>query len=64
MTASPAASNPGRRCPVCSRPVEGPDHAPFCSRRCADVDLQRWFSGRYVVPGDGEAIRSDEEGEE
>ncbi|CAN5391849.1 DNA gyrase inhibitor YacG [soil metagenome] len=48
MTAAP------RRCAVCSRPVESPDHAPFCSRRCADVDLQRWFSGRYVLPGSSE----------
>ena len=23
---------------------------PFCSRRCADVDLQRWLRGAYVVP--------------
>jgi len=38
-----------RKCPVCGRPAE-PEHRPFCSRRCADVDLQRWFAGRYVVP--------------
>jgi endogenous inhibitor of DNA gyrase (YacG/DUF329 family) len=25
-------------------------YRPFCSRRCADVDLQRWFSGRYAIP--------------
>jgi len=28
-----------------------PEHRPFCSRRCADVDLGRWFSGDYRVPG-------------
>ena len=39
-----------RRCPICGRPAEL-DHSPFCSRRCADVDLQRWFSGAYAVPG-------------
>jgi endogenous inhibitor of DNA gyrase (YacG/DUF329 family) len=38
-----------RTCPTCGRPAE-PDHRPFCSRRCAEVDLQRWFSDRYVVP--------------
>jgi endogenous inhibitor of DNA gyrase (YacG/DUF329 family) len=27
-----------------------PEHRPFCSRRCADVDLQRWLSDRYVLP--------------
>ena len=37
-------------CPICeSRPAD-PHYRPFCSRRCADVDLQRWFSGRYAIP--------------
>ena len=39
-----------RKCPICDRPAEG-DSGPFCSRRCADLDLQRWFSGAYAVPG-------------
>ncbi len=38
------------KCPICSKPVD-PEYRPFCSRRCADVDLQRWFTGRYAVPG-------------
>jgi endogenous inhibitor of DNA gyrase (YacG/DUF329 family) len=37
-------------CPICRKPAD-PDLRPFCSRRCADVDLQRWFTGRYAVPG-------------
>jgi endogenous inhibitor of DNA gyrase (YacG/DUF329 family) len=38
-----------RRCPICSRP---PVHRfrPFCSQRCADVDLGRWVKGSYRVP--------------
>lgn len=41
---------PAVRCPICeSRPAE-PNYRPFCSRRCADVDLQRWFTGRYAIP--------------
>ncbi len=36
-------------CPICRKPPSA-EHRPFCSRRCADVDLQRWFSGRYAVP--------------
>ena len=36
-------------CPICGRPAD-PALRPFCSKRCADVDLQRWLSGRYVVP--------------
>jgi endogenous inhibitor of DNA gyrase (YacG/DUF329 family) len=38
-----------RQCPICGRPAEA-DHRPFCSRRCADRDLQRWFSGAYAIP--------------
>jgi endogenous inhibitor of DNA gyrase (YacG/DUF329 family) len=37
------------KCPICGRPTE-PDRRPFCSKRCADLDLQRWFSGAYAVP--------------
>jgi endogenous inhibitor of DNA gyrase (YacG/DUF329 family) len=37
-------------CPICkTRPVD-PVFRPFCSKRCADVDLQRWFTGRYAIP--------------
>jgi uncharacterized protein len=35
-------------------------YRPFCSKRCADVDLNRWFSGAYVVAGKQE---EDEDGE-
>ncbi|MCG8443209.1 MAG: DNA gyrase inhibitor YacG [Caulobacterales bacterium] len=42
-------------CPVCSEPSAAA-YRPFCSKRCADVDLGRWLKGSYVVPGlDGEA---------
>ena len=37
-------------CPICGKPQADP-YLPFCSRRCADVDLQRWLSGAYVVSG-------------
>lgn len=37
-------------CPICGKPVEKA-FRPFCSKRCADVDLQRWLSDRYVFPG-------------
>jgi uncharacterized protein len=37
-------------CPICGKPaVEA--NRPFCSPRCRDVDLHRWLSGSYVVPG-------------
>lgn len=37
-------------CPICRRPAD-PKLRPFCSPRCADVDLGRWITGQYVVPG-------------
>lgn len=36
-------------CPICGKPAEHRVR-PFCSRRCADVDLHRWLSGTYAVP--------------
>lgn len=38
----------GPKCPMCRQPADKA-FRPFCSKRCADVDLGRWFSGRYVV---------------
>jgi len=40
-----------RVCPNCGKPRE-PRYDPFCSKRCADVDLHRWLKGGYVIPGD------------
>jgi hypothetical protein len=42
-----------RRCPICGKPAVAEFRA-FCSRRCADVDLNRWLSGVYAVPGKAE----------
>jgi len=36
-------------CPICSKPT-APRYRPFCSRRCADIDLARWMNGAYSVP--------------
>lgn len=47
------------RCPICQRPAE-PAYRPFCSKRCADVDLARWLGGRYVIPADPD---DDQEGD-
>lgn len=42
------------RCPICGR--SGDQHyRPFCSRRCADVDLARWLGGNYAVAGHADA---------
>lgn len=37
-------------CPICQDPPD-PKYRPFCSRRCADVDLAHWLRGDYVIPG-------------
>jgi len=38
------------KCAECGNPVVK-DYRPFCSKRCADVDLGRWLDGRYTIPG-------------
>ena len=49
----------GRKaCPICGKPV-AQNFKPFCSKRCADVDLNRWLSGVYAVP-----VTADEEEDE
>jgi uncharacterized protein len=62
MPAKPRAKTPSgttgtKPCPICGKPSVAAAQ-PFCSDRCRDVDLNRWFSGSYVVPG-----RDDEEDE-
>ena len=37
-------------CPICGKPAN-PKTKPFCSPRCADIDLGRWLGERYVIPG-------------
>ncbi len=41
----------GRRCPICGKPSQHGTR-PFCSRRCADIDLGRWLKGAYRVTTD------------
>ena len=53
-----APAPPSKPCPICAKPAAAA-YRPFCSKRCADVDLQRWLSGSYVIPG-----APEEEGDE
>lgn len=55
-----ADARPGGRCPICTAPTEA-GFRPFCSRRCADVDLSRWLRGAYAVPGRADV---DEDGDD
>ena len=47
----PASKPSSKPCPECGKPTENPKTLPFCSPRCRDVDLNRWLSGKYVIPG-------------
>lgn len=47
-------------CPICGKAVVE-RYRPFCSTRCADVDLNRWLSGRYAIPAE-EPPDADEDG--
>jgi endogenous inhibitor of DNA gyrase (YacG/DUF329 family) len=51
-TAKPAAN----KCPICGKPADKA-YKPFCSKRCADVDLHRWLAGGYAIP----AVESDDD---
>jgi len=37
------------RCPVCGK-LPTPEHKPFCSKRCAEIDLGRWLTESYALP--------------
>lgn len=39
----------GKRCPICGKPARE-EARPFCSKRCADLDLHRWLGGHYAIP--------------
>lgn len=43
-------SKPPKPCPICKKPRTA-DFAPFCSQRCKDRDLAKWFGDGYSVPG-------------
>ncbi|ASG22627.1 DNA gyrase inhibitor YacG [Nitrospirillum viridazoti] len=62
MTDQPIPLKPRKSraaCPICGRPP-APEAKPFCSPRCADVDLGRWLNESYRVPVTEE---TDEDGE-
>jgi endogenous inhibitor of DNA gyrase (YacG/DUF329 family) len=49
-----------KKCPICGKPATE-EFKPFCSKRCADVDLNRGLSGNYVIPArDDEPVADDD----
>lgn len=46
-------------CPICNKDTDR-RFRPFCSSRCADIDLGRWLTGSYAIPADeGEEWEED-----
>ena len=54
-----SAPSPAPACPICGKP-RTQQFRPFCSKRCADVDLNRWLKGVYAVP----AVESEDDSNE
>ena len=47
------------KCPICKNKIlKTENYFPFCSKNCADIDLSRWFSGRYFFSDDNK-IKND-----
>jgi endogenous inhibitor of DNA gyrase (YacG/DUF329 family) len=61
-TDDPGAGGSGlHRCSICGAPSTE-RYRPFCTKRCADIDLSRWLGGRYAIAGGNSD--ADEDGDE
>ncbi|TCK30608.1 hypothetical protein EV667_0701 [Ancylobacter aquaticus] len=60
MNASSPPAAGGKPCPICGKPMVE-KYKPFCSARCADIDLHRWLTGAYAIPV---TENDDEDGDE
>ncbi len=47
-------------CPICAGPADE-KYRPFCSKRCSDLDLERWLKGQYAIPAGPVTPDSEEE---
>ncbi|KAB0677780.1 DNA gyrase inhibitor YacG [Aureimonas leprariae] len=61
MSGTVTPLRPKRECPECGRPSDRASY-PFCSPRCKAVDLNRWLSGSYVIPGPDDETPSSDDG--
>ena len=48
------------KCPICGKPQDL-KFRPFCSKKCADVDLARWFREDYKLPAVDDVVPEDSE---
>ena len=53
------AKGKARPCPICGKPATEASR-PFCSERCRDVDLNRWLSNSYAIPGRKDEDEADD----
>lgn len=51
------------KCPICKKPSDF-KYRPFCSKRCADIDLGHWLKGDYKIEGDEKAASHPDTQEE
>ena len=49
----------GKECPICAKPLQQ-EFWPFCSKRCADLDLGRWLNEDYRIPAEEAAELDDD----
>jgi endogenous inhibitor of DNA gyrase (YacG/DUF329 family) len=61
VTPLPGRRRAAPRCTICGKPAKDP-FTPFCSERCKRVDLNRWFTGNYVIsrPATDEDVSREE----
>ncbi|MHA6298531.1 DNA gyrase inhibitor YacG [Devosia sp. CAU 1758] len=57
------AASSQKKCPICGKPMVE-EFKPFCSKRCADVDLNRWLTGNYVIPARDDEPLPDMDGDD
>jgi uncharacterized protein len=57
-TNAPSPEAGAKSCPICGKPSSKASR-PFCSDRCRDVDLNRWLSGSYLIPGRSDGDEDD-----
>lgn len=55
-------TKPTGRCPICGRPADARTR-PFCSKRCADIDLGRWLNEEYRIATDEAPGNGDDDGD-
>lgn len=59
QTKKPAKTRTPRPCPICNK-MSVERYFPFCSGRCANIDLNRWLKGTYAIPAEETHLSSDE----